>query len=70
MVPVPSCSSFAELNASLEASYRADLHRRVRGKPVTKAELLEVDRAAMLGVPAASFEARRVVWGAIIGTRR
>ncbi len=61
MVPVPSCSSFAELNASLEASCRADLVRRVRGKPVTKAELLEVDRAAMLGVPAASFEARRVV---------
>ncbi len=60
-MPVPSCSSFAELNASLEASCRADLVRRVRGKPVTKAELLEVDRAAMLGVPAASFEARRVV---------
>ena len=61
MVPVPSCRSFAELNARLEASCRADLHRRVRGKAVTKAELLEVDRAAMLGVPAASFEARRVV---------
>ncbi|MDP9340603.1 MAG: IS21 family transposase, partial [Actinomycetota bacterium] len=61
MVPVPSCSSFAELNARLEASCRADLVRRVRGKAVTKAELLEVDRAAMLGVPAASFEARRVV---------
>jgi transposase len=61
MVPVPSCSSFAELNARLEASCRADLLRRVRGKAVTKAELLEVDRAAMLGVPAASFEARRVV---------
>ncbi|MDP9342657.1 MAG: IS21 family transposase, partial [Actinomycetota bacterium] len=32
MVPVPSCSSFVELNARLEASCRADLHRRVRGQ--------------------------------------
>ena len=61
MVPVPSCSSFAELNARLEASCRADLSRRVRGKPVTKAELLEVDRVVMLPIPTPSFEARRVV---------
>ncbi len=61
MVPVPSCSSFAELNARLEASCRADLHRRVRGKTETKAALLEVDRAAMLPIPTPSFEARRVV---------
>jgi hypothetical protein len=33
----------------------------VRGKPLTKATLLEVDRAAMLPIPPASFEARRVV---------
>jgi transposase len=61
MVPVPSFASFAELNASLEASCRADLDRRVRGKALRKAELLEVDRAAMLPIPPASFEARRVV---------
>jgi hypothetical protein len=61
MVPVPSFTSFAELNAHLEASCRADLLRRVRGKPMTKAKLLEVDRAAMLALPATSFEARRVV---------
>jgi len=61
MVPVPSCSSFAELNASLGAACRADLHRRVRGKLVSKAELLEVDRAAMLSLPASAFEARRVI---------
>jgi transposase len=61
MVPVPVCSSFAELNASLEASCRADLNRRVRGKAATKAELLEVDRAAMLPIPTVSFEARRVI---------
>lgn len=61
MVPVPSCRSFAELNASLEAACRADLDRRMRGKPVTKAELLVLDRAAMLPIPIPSFEARRVV---------
>src|SRR6266571_5370570 len=61
MVPVPSFASFAELNASLEASCRADLDRRVRGKALSKAELLEVDRAAMLRIPAPAFEARRVV---------
>jgi transposase len=61
MVPVPSCRSFAELNARLQERCTADLERRVRGKPVTKAELLELDRAAMLAVPAAAFEARRVV---------
>lgn len=61
MVPVPSFTSFAELNARLEAACTADLLRRVRGKPMTKAELLEVDRAAMLPLPASAFEARRVV---------
>jgi hypothetical protein len=63
MVPVPSCSSFAELNARLEDACRADLDRRVRGKPATKAELLEIDRAAMLPIPTGTFEARRVVAG-------
>ena len=61
MVPVPICSSFAELNARLEEACRADLHRRVRGKPGTKADLLMLDRAAMLPIPTASFEARRVI---------
>ena len=57
MVPVPSFASFAQLNASLQASCAADLLRRVRGKALTKAELLEVDRAAMLPIPTPSFEA-------------
>jgi len=61
MVPVPSASSFEELNASLEASCKSDLSRRVRGATQTKAELLEVDRAAMLSLPTVTFEARRVV---------
>ncbi len=61
MVPVPSASSFAELNEHLEESCRSDLGRRVRGAARTKAELLVPDRAAMLPLPAETFEARRIV---------
>lgn len=61
MVPVPSAGSFAELNERLEENCRADLHRRVRGATQTKAELLELDREAMLCIPEVAFEARRVV---------
>jgi transposase len=61
MVPVPEFSSFAALNAYLDACCLADLTRRVRGKALTKAELLEIDRAALLALPTNRFEARRVV---------
>lgn len=61
LVPVPEFGSFAELNAHLTASCLGDLDRRVRGKAQTKAELLEIDRAAMLAMPSEAFEARRVV---------
>src|SRR5260370_39710743 len=61
MVPVPEFSSFAALNTYLEACCIGDLVRRVRGKSQTKAELLEIDRAALLGLPTNTFEARRVV---------
>ncbi len=61
MVPVPSFTSFTALNAHLEASCRADLGRTVWGSTQTKAELLSVDREAMLPIPEAAFEARRVV---------
>jgi hypothetical protein len=60
LVPVPAFGSFAELNAYLAAACLADLSRRCRGKPETKAERLLVDREAMLLVPSRSFEARRV----------
>ena len=60
LVPVPSFGSFAELNAYLAAACYADLFRRVRGKPDTKAERLETDRAAMLSLPTEPFEHRRV----------
>jgi transposase len=61
MVPVPEFDSFAALNSYLEACCLGDLTRRVRGKGQTKAELLEIDRAALLALPSVTFEARRVV---------
>jgi len=60
MVPVPEFSSFAALNTYLEACCLADLARRVRGKAQTKAERLEIDRAALLPLPSVAFEPRRV----------
>ncbi len=61
MVPVPEFDTFAALNVYLEACCIADLDRRVRGKPQSKAERLEIDRAALLCLPSVAFEARRVV---------
>jgi hypothetical protein len=47
LVPVPVLHGGLEgLNARLEADCRADLARRLRGKPATKAELLAEERAA------------------------
>lgn len=60
-VPVPQFSSYAALNAHLEACCRADLERRLRGKGAPKKTLLEEDRAAFLPLPAADFEACRKV---------
>jgi transposase len=60
MVPVPSFASFTDLNAHLARCCETDLDRRVRGNPDTKRERLEVDRAAMLALPAAAFEPARV----------
>jgi transposase len=60
LVPVPSFDSFEALNEYLAACCYADLFRRVRGKPETKAVLLAADRAAMLALPDDRFEVRRV----------
>jgi transposase len=61
LVPVPVLHGGLEgLNARLEADCRADLARRPRGKPATKAELLAEERAALLPVPAEAFVAARV----------
>jgi len=61
LVPVPSFPSWAALNEYLAAACYADLFRRVRGKVGTKAERLSEERAAMLSLPAETFEPRRVV---------
>ena len=60
MVPVPSFASWRAYNEYLTAACYADLFRRVRGKSEVKAERLAVDVAAMLALPAESFEARRI----------
>ncbi len=60
LVPVPTFASWAELNEYLAAACFADLFRRVRGKPETKAERLVVDLAAMLAQPSETFEPRRI----------
>ena len=60
MVPVPAFASWGELNAYLEQRCRDDLGRQLWGKPQGKAELLAVDRQALLPLPAESFAARRI----------
>jgi hypothetical protein len=60
LVPVPSFSTFSELNAHLEERCRVDLARRTRGHGASKAERLEHDREAMLALPGVTFEPRRI----------
>jgi hypothetical protein len=60
LVPVPNFASFAALNEYLSAACYADLFRSVRGKPEGKVARLAEDRAAMLALPASTFEIRRV----------
>lgn len=60
-VPVPQVRDFTELNAYLLAMCRADLSRKLRGKAMTKGQLLEEDRLASLPLPAAPFDACRTV---------
>jgi transposase len=61
LVPVPVAHGGLEgLNARLEADCHADLARRLRGKPASKAELLAEERAAMLPLPSGAFLAARV----------
>jgi transposase len=61
LVPVPVLQDGLEgLNARLEADCRADLSRRLRGKPATKAELLAQEHAALRPLPSEAFVAARV----------
>ena len=57
MVPIPRVNSWDELNAHLEAECRKRRERRLRGHSETIGERFERDRAAMLPLPAAPYEA-------------
>ena len=57
MVPIPRASSWDELNAQLAERCRIRRERRLRGHKETIGERFERDRAAMLPLPAAPYEA-------------
>jgi transposase len=60
-VPVPQIEDFAELNAYLRACCESDMTRRLRGKTLSKQQLLAEDRVAGQGIPADGFDPRRLV---------
>ena len=57
MVPIPQAASWEELNARLEADCRRRREQRLRGHTDTIGERFERDRAAMLPLPPAPYEA-------------
>jgi transposase len=57
MVPIPRVSSWQELNAHLEQQCQKRRERRLRGHSETIGERFERDRAALLPLPAAPYEA-------------
>ena len=57
MVPIPRASSWEELNLHLEADCRKRRERRLRGHTETIGERFESDRAVLLPLPAAPYEA-------------
>jgi transposase len=57
MVPIPRASSWEELNLRLEADCRKRRERLLRGHTETIGERFERDRAALLPLPAAPYEA-------------
>lgn len=61
MVPVPDVADWAQLNTHLLACCRSDMTRRLRGKTLSKAELLQEDKVAGLAVPSGLFDPRRLV---------
>ena len=58
--PVPQVKDFDELNGYLLRRCQEDLARTLRGKALTKGQLLAEDRAAMRSLPEVPFEACRV----------
>jgi hypothetical protein len=61
MVPVPQVADYAELNAYLLECCRSDMTRRLRGKTLSKRELLREDRIAGLIIPKSTFDSRKLV---------
>ena len=59
MVPVPQVADFAELNAYLQACCESDMNRKLRGKTLSKKELLAEDHVAAIELPSDSFDTRR-----------
>jgi transposase len=57
MVPIPQAPSWDQLNADFEADCRNRRQRRLRGHSETIGERFVRDRAAMLPLPAAPYEA-------------
>jgi hypothetical protein len=57
MVPIPHAASFAEFNAYLVGCCRRRFNDRLRGHDETIGERLVRDRAAMLPLPPAPYEA-------------
>jgi len=60
-VPVPDVQDFAELNGHLRACCESDMSRRLRGKTLSKKQLLAEDKVAGVSIPADRFDPRRQV---------
>jgi transposase len=60
LVPVPQADSWDDLNGQLAASCRREFERIGAGRNRATVELLAVDRAAFLPLPAEPLEARRI----------
>jgi len=61
LVPVPGVADYAELNAHLRACCQSDMTRRLRGKTLSKKQLLAEDKVAGLTLPTDRFDPRRLV---------
>jgi hypothetical protein len=61
LVPVPQVADYTELNAHLRACCQSDLSRRLRGKALSKQQLLEEDKVAGLELRTDRFDPRRLV---------
>jgi hypothetical protein len=57
---IPQVENLEALNQELLTHCREDLDRWLRGKPATKAELLDEERQQLLPLPNDPFAARRI----------